>query len=56
MGGYLFVGLMYGIWHPTWVAFLLIPVLRWLVNRIGRGKSSKSDVVIDAEDVDDDDD
>ena len=54
-GAYLFVGLMYGIWHPTWVAFLLIPVWRWLVNLIGRG-SDKKDGVVDAEELDDDDD
>ena len=59
VAGYLFVGLMYGIWHPTWVAFLLIPVWRWIVNLISRGKSSDnsgSDHIDVDVDIDDDDD
>ena len=51
---YLFVGLMYGVWHPTWVAFLLIPVWRWLVNRIGGKRDDKDDDPDDVVDVDDD--
>ncbi|MBO4847804.1 MAG: helix-turn-helix domain-containing protein [Clostridia bacterium] len=54
VAGYLFVGLMFGIWHPTWVAFVLIPVLRWAVGRIARGGSSDS-VTVDYSDDDDDD-
>ena len=38
LGGYLFVGLMFGIWHPTWVAFVLIPVLRWAISKISGTK------------------
>ncbi len=56
IAGYLFVGLMFGIWHPTWVAFIFIPVWRWLISLIAGKKKDSSSVVIDAEDVDDDDD
>ena len=55
VGGYLFVGLMYGVWHPTWVAFLFIPVWRWLVSLMA-GKKKDSSVVIDVDSDDDDDD
>ena len=60
-GGFLFVGLMYGIWHPTWVAFLLIPVLRWFIKAITPKKKRTADGVtvdwdVDLDDDDDDDD
>ncbi len=55
VGGYLFVGLMFGIWHPTWVAFILIPVLRWAVSAIA-GKGASFEFGSDEEDYDDDDD
>lgn len=55
IAGYLFVGLMYGVWHPTWVAFLLIPVLRWVVGRIA-GVRHDGVLVTDEDDDDDDDD
>ncbi len=51
--GYLFVGLMWGVWHPTWVAFLLIPVLRWMIKAIA---GSAVDLHIGDDDDDDDDD
>lgn len=54
VAGYLFVGLMFGVWHPTWVAFLFIPVWRWIVSLMA-GKKKSSSVVIDAETVDDED-
>ncbi len=50
VAGYLFVGLMFGIWHPTWVAFVLIPVLRWAIDAVC-GKKAGSE----ADDDDDDD-
>jgi len=29
---YLFLGSCYGLWHPTWMLFLLIPIYYSLVN------------------------
>lgn len=58
-GAYLFIGIMYGMWHPYWVAFLLIPVWRWLVSLIGgkrHGSSSSSEIHIEDDEDDDDDD
>ena len=53
VAGYLFVGLMFGIWHPTWVAFILIPVLRWLISAIvNKGKGSEYDLIDDDVDID----
>lgn len=49
VAGYLFVGLMYGIWHPTWIAFILIPVLRWVISSIA-GSEKESGTYIEAED------
>ena len=46
---YLFVGLMYGIWHPTWIAFLLIPVLRWVINAIVHAFAHEDKVAYDAD-------
>ena len=58
VAGYLFVGLMYGIWHPTWVAFLFIPVIRWLISSIVKSRTPASDggVFVECDDDDDDDD
>ncbi len=58
LAGYLFVGLWFGIWHPTWLAFLLIPVWRWIVDRIAgpANKSSVNGEFIEDDDDDDDDD
>lgn len=55
VGGYLFVGLLFGIWHPTWIAFILIPVLRWFISMIvgkGRGASVEFDYDDDEDDED----
>ena len=54
-GGYLFAGLMWGIWHPTWVAFLLIPVLRWIVSAIAGEHNAELHIGGDDDDDDDDD-
>lgn len=57
VAAYLFVGLMWGVWHPTWIAFLLIPVLRWLISRMaGSGRNSSEEEYVDVDDDDDDDD
>lgn len=57
VAGYLFVGLMYGIWHPTWVAFLFIPVLRWIISSIvGKASPDEKGGYVDLDDDDDDDD
>lgn len=54
-GAYLFVGLMFGVWHPTWVAFILIPVVRWAISAIvGRGNGSGVEFSYDDDDDDDD--
>ena len=45
VAGYLFVGLMYGIWHPTWIVFLLIPVWRWIVSAIAGSKKTEASYV-----------
>ena len=29
---YLAIGLFAGLWHPTWIMFLAIPVWSWLVR------------------------
>lgn len=53
VAGYLFVGLMFGVWHPTWIAFLFIPVLRWLISAVTG--DNRHSVHIDADDDVDDD-
>ena len=53
VAGYLFVGLMFGVWHPTWIAFLFIPVLRWLIGAVTG--DNRHSVHIDDDDDDDDD-
>lgn len=57
-GAFLFVGIMFGIWHPTWVAFLLIPVLRWFIKLVTPRKETAriEDGVVYVDDDDDDDD
>lgn len=32
---YLFIGIVHGLWHPYWVMFIAIPILRWVTNAIG---------------------
>jgi len=46
---YLFVGMRFGIWHPTWVEFLAIPVYYSLVKPIEKYYKKKDDSVIEAE-------
>ena len=55
VGAYLFVGLMWGIWHPTWIAFVLIPVWRWLVSAIAGPKAKEDDGDFDWEDDEEED-
>lgn len=36
VGIYCFVGMFYGIWHPTWVMFITIPVFYIIAEKIDR--------------------
>ena len=36
VGIYCFVGMFYGIWHPTWVMFISIPVFYIIAEKIDR--------------------
>ncbi len=53
---YLFMGIMFDLWHPGWVIFMAIPILRWALNAIVKAvthnDSSDDD---DHDDYDDDD-
>ncbi|MBP5694466.1 MAG: helix-turn-helix transcriptional regulator [Bacilli bacterium] len=45
---FLFVGMRFGIWHPTWVEFLAIPIFYSIVKPIEKySKQKKDDKVID---------
>lgn len=46
---YLFVGMRFGIWHPTWVEFIAIPVFYSIAKPIEKYNKTKKDSVIDAE-------
>ncbi|MBQ9265812.1 MAG: helix-turn-helix domain-containing protein [Bacilli bacterium] len=47
---YLFVGMRFGIWHPTWAEFILIPVFYGIAKPIENYyKEKNNDKVIDAE-------
>ncbi len=49
VGLYLFAGIMYGWWHPGWVIFLLIPVLRWILSAIVKSVRKGADADTDTD-------
>ena len=56
---YLFVGMYFGIWHPTWVVFLSIPVFYMIVKPIEEvfdKKDKEAGKKVDDDDDEDDDD
>lgn len=38
---YLFIGLVYGIWHPSWVIFIIAPVLIGMFDSIAKAVAAK---------------
>ena len=47
VGVYCFVGMFYGIWHPTWVMFLTIPVFYMIAERVDRMTRTRDYAVIE---------
>ena len=39
---YVFIGVLFHLWHPTWMMFLLIPAYYEIVTRIGKGSDEMS--------------
>ncbi len=37
---YLSIGFIWGVWHPTWLLFLLIPIVPIVLYGIGKGKGA----------------
>ncbi len=46
VGIYCFVGMFYGIWHPTWVMFITIPVFYIIAEKIDRVTRTRDYAVI----------
>lgn len=40
---YLFIGLVYGIWHPSWICFIVAFVLTVMFDRIGEALAGKQE-------------
>ncbi len=39
---YVFIGVLFHLWHPTWLMFLLIPAYYEIVTRIGQNTENMS--------------
>ena len=52
---YLFLGMMYGLWHPYWIMFLIIPVFYIIFENIEKLSGKADDDGDDDEDDDDED-